>query len=79
MFFIHFFDSLPEELTPHTLVKADNKEELEVKIKVATNAESVNVLFVDSIDADNHDCDTYISINDVEYKANVYFVGTLID
>jgi hypothetical protein len=79
MFFIHFLDGSPEPLNSHTLVKTNNKLELEVKIKSATKAEFVNVLFVDPLDADNHNCDTYISIDGFEYKANVYFVRTVID
>jgi hypothetical protein len=78
MFFIDFINGSPEPLSSHTLVQAENKEELEVKIKAATKSESVSMLFVDSLDADNHDCDTYISINSYEYKANVYFVRTTI-
>lgn len=79
MFFIDFLEGSPEELSSHTLVQADNKEELECKIKAETKADYVNVLFVDSLDADNHNCNTYITVDGYEYKANTYFVRTVIN
>lgn len=79
MVFIEFTDDKPDALSHHTIVKADDNDELNRKLRERCKVDYAHVLFIDSLDATNHKTNSYITIGNTEYKANTYYVGEIID